>query len=306
MGSVVFGLRGAVFAAAVAVLAGSVGLAPGALARRKSPGPLAILHKERQSSLDLKLTGDLAGLPAGSTRYVRRADLLKLPQVTFTVNRDGNFTRPAQVSGVALEELARRFAASPSTDMVLAICTDRYCAPYTRSYLSAHAPILVLKVNGNSPANWPKDAGGNNMGPYLISNPHFAPSFKILSHSDEPQIPWGVVQIEFRNESELLSAIAPRGPEAKAPLVQDGYRIAQQNCFRCHNLGDAGGRKSGITWRVLSTWATGSPAFFAAYVRDPKAKNPEAQMEGSPEYDGETLRALIAYFRTFSEPRPRP
>lgn len=58
--------------------------------------------------------------------------------------------------------------------------------------------------------------------------------------------------------------------------------------------------KSGVTWAVLGALAANSSEFFAAYVRDPKAKNPKTQMAASPEYDDATMRALIAYFRTFT------
>ena len=41
---------------------------------------------------------------------------------------------------------------------------------------------------------------------------------------------------------------------------------------------------------------------FAAYVRNPQASNPNAQMVGNPGYDDATIHALIAYFKTFSSP----
>ncbi len=47
------------------------------------------------------------------------------------------------------------------------------------------------------------------MGPYMISHPKFTPSFKILSHPEEAQIPWGVVRLEFRNEKAVFSANYP-------------------------------------------------------------------------------------------------
>jgi mono/diheme cytochrome c family protein len=179
---------------------------------------------------------------------------------------------------------------------------DQYHAHYPRAYMQAHHPLLVLTVNGKPPANWPKDAEGHGtgMGPYMISHPGFKPSFKVLSHDDEAQIPWGVVRIEFRNEKSVLGSIAPHGPHAADPAVQSGYLIAQQSCFRCHNMGANGGQKAGHPWMVLSVWAAASPEFFAAYVRDPQSKNPHAQMPGNPEYDDATLHALADYFRAFS------
>ena len=260
------------------------------------------LHADRSSPSDLELGGELAGLPPGATRYLTREDLLALPQVSYTVTDDANFTGPTQISGVLLEELTRRLSAAPATDMAVAICGDLYHANYPKAYIAEHHPVLVLQINGQPPPAWPKDSETHHydMGPFLISHSKFTPSFKIFSHSDEAQIPWGVLGLEFREEKAVFSAIAPRGPDAANELVQSGYRIAQQNCFRCHNMGNEGGTKAGRPWLVLSAWATASPDYFAAYVRNPQSKNPQAQMRGNPNYDDKTIRALVAYFKTFS------
>ena len=166
------------------------------------------------------------------------------------------------MSGVPLDELAGRLAANPESDLVVAVCNDLYRANYPRSYIAAHHPLLVLKINGKPPSGWPEDSEAHryDLGPYLISHPKFTPSFKILAHADEPQIPWGVVRIEFRDEQQVFGAIEPHGPRANDATVQAGFKIARQNCFRCHNAGDEGGRKSGVTWTVLSAMAADSPA----------------------------------------------
>jgi mono/diheme cytochrome c family protein len=270
----------------------------------KSPVPnLAIpqLHEKRASALDLEVAGDLPGVAPGTSRYLRREDLLALPQVSYTVTDDANFKGPRQVRGVSLEELAQLFSTNPQADLVVAICDDLYRAHYSRAYITAHAPLLVLLINGKPPDDWPKAVDGHNMsmGPYLISHPVFTSRSKVLSQPEEPQIPWGVLRLEFRNEEKVFGAIAPLGPNAKEPAVQDGYHIAQQNCFRCHNMGEAGGQKAGRPWAVLAIWANASPEYFGAYVRDPKSKNPRAQMPGNPNYDDATIHALISYFRTF-------
>ena len=103
-------------------------------------------------------------------------------------------------------------------------------------------------------------------------------------------------------EKTVFGAIAPRGPQAQDREVKDGLRIAEENCFRCHNAGREGGQKSGRSWESLSVIAAASPKDFSAYIRAPLAKNPHAQMPGNPQYDDATLAALTAYFRTFSEP----
>jgi mono/diheme cytochrome c family protein len=261
------------------------------------------LHESRHAPSDLAISGELAGLPAGSTRYITRDSLLALPQMTYTVADDTNFNGQTEISGVPLEELTQVLGGVPGSDLVVAICDDQYRAHYPRAYLAAHRPLLVLKVNGQLAERWPKNAEGHGseMGPYMISHPKFTPSFKIFGHSDEPQIPWGVVQLEFRNEREVFGAIAPRGSHAADSLVQAGYRIAQQNCFRCHNMGREGGQKAGHPWLVLSAWAAASPEYFAGYVRNPQAINPHARMPGNPGYDEPTTLALTAYFQTFSQ-----
>jgi mono/diheme cytochrome c family protein len=262
----------------------------------------ATLHVQRLSPSDLELGGELAGLPPGTTRYITRDDLLAMRQATYTVTGDPNFTHPTQISGVLLEELIQHGGAAPESDLIVAICHDQYRANYPREYIAAHRPLLVLTINGKPPAAWPKNAEGHSsdMGPYMISHPTFTPSSKILSKRDEPQIPWGVVRIEFRHEKAVFDAIVPRGPHAAEPAVQSGYRIARQNCFRCHNMGREGGQKSGYPWPVLSAWAIASPDHFAAYVHNPQAGNPHSQMPGNPDYDAATVQALIAYFQTFS------
>jgi mono/diheme cytochrome c family protein len=260
------------------------------------------LRAARSSPADLELGGDLEGVPSGSTRYITRNDLLALSQVSYGVSDDRNFTGLTQISGVPLEELMRHLGAAPTSDMVIAICDDQYRAHYSRAYIEDHHPLLVLKINGQDPPGWPKEAEGHSqdMGPFLISHPAFRPSFEILAYREEAQIPWGVVRIEFRDGKAEFGAIAPRGAHAADRIVQDGYRIAQQNCFRCHNMGQAGGTKAGHPWLVLSAWAAASPKYFADYVRNPQSRNPRAQMPGNPSYDDATIGALIAYFRTFS------
>jgi mono/diheme cytochrome c family protein len=81
--------------------------------------------------------------------------------------------------------------------------------------------------------------------------------------------------------------------------VQAGYRIAEQNCFRCHNMGGEGGEKSGRPWLVLAAWAAASPEYFSAYVRDPKKKSRHSEMPANRGYDDATIRAIRDYFATF-------
>jgi hypothetical protein len=249
------------------------------------------LRSSRQAATDLEI---------GDGRFIAYRDLLRLPQVTFTTSEDSNFAGPTRVSGVELEELNRLFGAQG--DMVVAICADGYRSNYPMSYLTAHHPILVLTVDGKAQQDWPKvaDHAGVELGPYLIANPRFTPSFKILSHTDEAQIPFQVVHLDFRSESQVLGAIAPHGDYAPDSPVMQGYRIAEQNCYRCHNMGAEGGEMASIPWPVLGYIARSNPDFFGKYVRNPQALNPKSRMAASPNYDDQTIAALQAYFSTFA------
>lgn len=257
------------------------------------------LHASRTSASDMEVSGDLAGVSPGETRFLTREDLLTVSRAMTIKPGDGNYTVTAQVKAVPLEDLTSALGV-PAGDMMIAICKDKYRAHYSRAYLAAHHPALVMELNGRALSDWPKDDEANDPGPYEIAHANFKPAFRILAASDEPQIPWGVMRLEFRDEQAVFGAIAPRGPHAGDANVQDGFKIAQQNCFRCHNNDAEGGLKSGVTWTVVAALAANSPDFFTDYVRDPKAKNPKTQMAASPEYNDPTMRALIAYFQTFA------
>lgn len=268
---------------------------------RVHAAPLLETHTTRQRPDDLEISGDLTGLAKGLKRFVAWADLDKLPQETATVSDDSNFTGTVRISGIPLDTLPALLGAAPNAAMVIAICDDAYEAHYPAAYLNAHRPLLVLRINGQPPAGWPVGADGSAMGPYLISHAKFTPSFKVLAHTDEPQVPWGIVRLDLRKQADVYAPIQPRGPHAGDTIVQQGFVIAQQNCFRCHSTGDEGGKKSDRTWEMVARRAVRSPSYFDALVKDPATPDPGSQMAASPQYDAATLAALRAYFATFVE-----
>jgi len=276
--------------------------ASGSLQNPSKRASKLLLQTGRTSPLDLEIGGNLAGPPSGAKRFVRHEDLLALPQVSFAVTDDPNFSGPTEVRGVELDLLARELATEGERAFIVAVCRDQYRAHYPRVYRDMHKPVLALEINGQLPPEWPKSKEGtaSPMGPYLITHAHFAPSFKILAHEDEAQIPWGVVALEFLNEKVALAGIEPQGATADAPDVQAGYQIAQQNCFRCHGPATLGSLKGKLTWDGIALFASQAPKNFAAYVRNPKSVVPKAEMPPNPEYDEATLEALTAYFDTFA------
>ena len=258
----------------------------------------AIVHVHRSAPGDLEIGGELAESSAGSTRFVRYEDLLRLPQETYTVNDDTNFRGKTEIGGIPLDQLARIFG--KSADMIVAICYDGYRTNYPRDYVNAHHPLLVLRINGQERDHWPPAENGGTMGPFLISHPVFQPSFKVLSHEDEPQIPFGVTRLEFRREAEVFGAIRPHGDWPKESQVAQGYIIARQDCFRCHNMGAEGGTMAGHSWLQLARIANADGVRFRRTIHDPASVMPGAKMPAHGDYDDATLDALTAYFKTFA------
>lgn len=266
-------------------------------------GPAAgrlVLREVRISPKDLQLSGDLLGTSDSTDRYVTYSELLNLPQVTVTVTDDPNFAGATEIQGVYLDDLLRVLGITKANTLIAAICDDGYEGHYPVEYRAAHHPILVLEVNGKEPALTKRTGSEGSYGPYLISHPSFNPRYNILSHPEEAQIPNGVLELRFVKQDEILHSIEPQGNYgADSPQAQ-GYRIAQQNCFRCHNAGPYGGHKAGISWAVLGRMATTKPDYFKRYIKDPEAESAYAEMPGFPEYDDATLAAITAYFQAIS------
>ncbi len=260
--------------------------------------PQLSMHEGRTLPSDLELSGNVPGSRAYGGMYVSYAELLKLPQVTFTVTDDANFPGKDELGGVSLEELIRILGVPDRNTLVAAVCDDGYEAHYSVDYRAAHHPFLVLAINGKAPALVKRIGEEGAYGPYLVSHPKFAPRYQILSHSEEPQIPNGVTGLRFLREDKVLDAIRPHGNLARNSPQMEGYEIARENCFRCHNEGDYGGRKAGITWSVLGKIARNRPRFFRGYISDPQEESDYAEMPGFPEYDDATLGALTEYFQS--------
>ena len=274
-----------------------VGVALGALPAADSK---ILLHVDRSSDGDLEVGGELAGLPPGSSRFIRYEDLLRLAQETYTVSDDSNFPPNTKIEGVSLEALAHLIGKAPKDLLIVAICYDKYRANYPPDYLAIHHPLLVLRINGQPREHWPPSEYGGSMKPYLISHPFFRPAFKVLSHEDEPQVPFGVVRIELRTESEVFGAIRPGAKGRENEQVQEGFIIARQDCFRCHNMGAEGGTMAGRTWSKLAQIANDDGRRFRQIIRNPASVNPGAKMPAHAGYDDATLNALTAYFKTFA------
>jgi hypothetical protein len=259
----------------------------------------------RHAADDLEVTGMIAGLPAGAVGYVSYAELAALPAIATAIQNDSNFadqaSRGIKITVIPLDQLAKALGALPKSDLIDALCSDRYRSHYPADYIAAHHPIFALKINGERPGKWAAQTHEYDPGPYFITHANYVPRYKVLSHSEQPQIPDNVMRLNFSTTAATYGPIAPRGDFPPDSPVAQGFIIANQNCLRCHFTNEVGGTKSGLDWRSLSTWAREQPKFFERYVHDPQSVEPHAHMEGNPTYDAATLNAITAYFRTFAE-----
>ena len=270
----------------------------------KAAKPAKLLKTTRQSSTDLEVSGLLAGVTSSSHRFIRYSDLLKLPQVKATITGDENFadmhTATVHVSGVSLEVLSRMIGVAPSATFITGLCTDEYLGIFSADYLAAHQPILVLKINDLSYANWARKTHNQDPGPYLITSTKFTPAYHVLAYGEQPQVPENMVSLSFNAPQALEAAIAPAARFTSDSPQQLGFAIARVTCLKCHNVGDIGGTKAHRPWSKLIADATADPATFAKRIANPKSVDPKAAMPANEAFDTATLAALTAYFQSLS------
>ena len=261
-------------------------------------------HREAES--DLKITGLIQDVPRGQSRFVPWKFLASLPEHEAIVAHNQNFPDLPQgalkIGGIYLDSLAEVLGAGRSTDVIEAVCKDGYTSTYTTEYVNQHHPIFALTVAGLTAHEWAKRNHQYDPGPYFITYEQFVPAFQILSHVDRPQEPAEVVELHFDKVERVYGSITPKQSDAHPAdrETMQGFRIAQQNCFRCHNAGVYGGTKAGRSWHSLAKIAASRPEHFAAWIHNPQAIDPKAEMPPNLEYDQATLDALTRYFQSIS------
>jgi len=286
-----------------------IALAFGGLLAASGQGVRPKLHRHREAVNDLEVTGLVHGVPAGESRFVSLAFLLSLPHVTLHIDTFEDFaaiTKPGvMVTGVYLDVLAARLGApvvQPSA--IEAICADGYAASFPSGYIGIHKPLFVLAIDGLTPHEWAEKHHDYDAGPYFVAYEHFVPHFKVLSHADRPLEPDQITKLLFSTKAVIFAGIEPKQvndpAQFNSPLVS-GFRIARQNCFRCHNSGEYGGTQAGLSWKKLGKIARDRPEYFADWVYDPQKIDPTSKMPANKSYDKATLDALTKYFTTIAE-----
>jgi len=254
------------------------------------------LHRERSSPDDLALTGSLAGVPAGETRYARWSELRALP--TAELKLDGEFVKgPQSLTVVFLSDLWKALPVAPGSDTILATCEDGYTSVFTPGFISTYRPFLVLEINGKGPRDWPPKGLDYNPGPYVITvSAELVPA--VARYRDvEHKKPWGVTTLEVASYADRFKPVFSGVWASLSPATSDGREIWINSCASCHEgpLGIFGGTKAARPFQVIAAYAAFDRPFFMNYVRDPNSLVPCAKMEPHPHYTDAELAGLIAF-----------
>jgi cytochrome c2 len=254
------------------------------------------LKSQRSSPFDLAVSGRLAGVPAGETRFVSWASLRDLP--TTKLKLTGEFIPGEQeVTGLFLRDLLAALPLADGADTVLATCSDGYASIYPAGFIAGYRPFLVLEINGQGPEKWPPPGLKFNPGPYVITVVReLAPAVATLLDAGHKR-PWSVAAIELANFAER-ERDAFSGPWASlSPAAQAGRELWIHSCASCHQGPGRmfGGTKSDRPFPVLQAHAGYNRDYFKNYVRNPQGVIAGAKMEAHPHYTDEQLEAMIAF-----------
>jgi cytochrome c2 len=254
------------------------------------------LHPARSSPSDLALTGRLAGVPAGETRYVSWTELRALP--TSKLKLTGEFVPGEQeVTVLFLSDLWAALPRGEGVDTLFATCNDGYASIYREAFITDYRPFLVLEINGAGPDRWPPPGLKYNPGPYVITvATSVAPAVAGLLDPSHKR-PWGVTMLELANFSESDKGAFTGRWATLSPAAEAGREIWINSCACCHRGPSPmfSGTKSDRPFSVLVAYASEAPDYFKKYVRDPKSVMASAKMEAHPHYSDENLKDLMAF-----------
>jgi hypothetical protein len=249
-----------------------------------------------EDPLDLKvITIDPQGNTA-KTVYYSYDQLVTLPTVTVKTDHDPNTNTPATYTGIYISDLFGAFGTDASTDVIGANCSDGRKLYYDSDYVARHRPIFLLKFDGKAPADWPNAEHGSWLGPYCVVHESFSPTETVYGYVEEPRIAYGISSLELTNFNQSLGRFTPK-KSGNDPEVIKGQKIAVGSCISCHKLGNAGGRSTDVSWRMLAELALNSKDNFRKYVIDPHSMNVQAGMPAHSTFDDKTFNALEAYFK---------
>ena len=258
--------------------------------------PALELHRERALPTHLAVTGKLAGVAAGETRYLRWADLRAMP--TTKLKLDGEFVKGEQeVTALWLADLWAALPRGAGADTLLATCTDGYAAVYRDTFIAAYSPIVVLEINGQGPDKWPPPGLKFNPSPYVVTiAKEIVPGVATLLDAGHKK-PWGTTTLEVTSYASRFSDAYTGKWASLSARAEAGREQWIHSCTSCHHGPGTsfGGTKADRPFEVLAAHAGYNAAYFKKYVRAPTSVMPGAKMQAHPDYTDEQLAEIIAF-----------
>jgi mono/diheme cytochrome c family protein len=253
------------------------------------------LHPERAHPLDLAITGELEGLDAGATGYIRAKDLHALPTRDLVVE-DEYLPGKRMARIVLLTDLWAALPTRAGMDTLLADCDDGYASVFTKDFIMKSQPFLIVGFDDKTLDAWKELGFAFNAGPYIISvSNRLSPGISDLLDVSHKQ-PWAVSRIAVVKHDAYFTSLAST---KVSPAIDQGREIWINSCYSCHRSPDrkTGGTKSTVPFSVIQSYAHYNRSYLKQYIRDPKKLNPAAKMEPHPHYTDQQLDQLIAFLR---------
>jgi mono/diheme cytochrome c family protein len=201
-----------------------------------------------------------------------------------------------RIEALPLEALVRALGGDPTRQTVVTDSADGYQSHFSPQVIADAKPIVVLRIGGLPPKEWPRGGLPFWPGPFFISViPSLAPEAaadRFASHKR----PFAVTRLRLMQWEDYTRGATPTVGGEQMPLVARGRALFEVSCASCHNV--PGGMGGGFAQRntlILATYAQAMPDYFNGYVRNPKASRADARMPAQPDVTDAELDGLRAY-----------
>lgn len=261
---------------------------------------------------ELVLSGAFADLAPGEKRTLTRATLRALPGVVTRRERPIPGMDVADLEVLPITALLRAHPLAANADMLVVRANDRWKSYWSRDFIAAREPWLLVAKDGKTPAEgWSVIKEFQEpLAPYLgsASAPAdgaawdgYTPAHGMASSSQ-------VVELIAVNEADHFKPYHAGPLEKPAPPVGAGRALFMRNCMNCHQgPGGLGGNLSRRPFMILQTHAAYNADYLRQFVANPKKFMPETIMPAHPQFTPADYAALIAFLKSVPiEPPPAP
>jgi cytochrome c2 len=246
---------------------------------------------------DLRISGLFAGIPDGATRYLSRAALLASPAVVHLNEKPADSIPAADLTVIPIDRLVHSLRLAPGADAVLFLCSDRWVSTVPIAFLDRVHPYLLLKYGGRTPAEgWPRFGPFEGLAPYYC---HFSPVLgpEVSERTEDGEFDaTQIVEIRAVNRADHFAPFYQPRLAGLSPAAQAGRQLFIRECNNCHQGPDAtGGNVSQRPFSLLQVHAALNPAYFRAFVRNPRPFYPNTVMPTHAYFTDPMMDELVAF-----------